>query len=184
MLALWLPILVSTAVLFFASFISWMVVRLHEKDWVKIDGEDQLIATVRELNLPEGNYMFPGADSAKEMETPEYQEKYKAGPRGILQVLPAANMARNLALTDPLLLFLQCDLRVSGQFCARPTGGRFCHRASVCVDDRAADVLRIDDPTRHLVQKPCRRSRDRIDRLCGVGRCDLCFVLAGDLTFQ
>ena len=69
MLALWLPILVSTAVLFFASFVSWMVVRLHEKDWVKIDGEDQLIATVRELNLPEGNYMFPGADSAKEMGT-------------------------------------------------------------------------------------------------------------------
>jgi hypothetical protein len=107
MLSLWLPILLSTVALFFTSFLSWMVFRLHEKDWVKIDGEDRLIDTVREMNIPEGGYMFPGADSAKEMNSPEYQEKYKAGPRGIFQVLPEANMGKNLALT--MLFFLVCN---------------------------------------------------------------------------
>ena len=107
MLSLWLPILLSTVALFFTSFLSWMVFRLHEKDWVKIDDEDRLINTVREMNIAEGGYMFPGADSAKEMNSPEYQEKYKAGPRGILQVLPEANMGKNLTLT--MLFFLCCN---------------------------------------------------------------------------
>ncbi len=61
MLDLWLPILISTVALFFASFLSWMVVKLHEKDWVKMEGEDNVIDAVREAAVPEGNYMFPGS---------------------------------------------------------------------------------------------------------------------------
>jgi len=107
MLALWLPILISTVALFVASFLSWMVFRLHEKDWIKAAGEDKLIDTIREMDLPEGNYMFPGTESSSEMSSPEYQEKYKAGPRGLLQVLPKANMGMNLGLT--ILYFLFCN---------------------------------------------------------------------------
>jgi hypothetical protein len=107
MLSLWLPILVSTIALFFASFLSWMVVRLHQKDWRKVTGEDRLISVVRELNIPEGNYMFPGSSSPEEMNSPEYQAKYQAGPRGTLQVLPAVNMGLNLLYTA--LYFLVCS---------------------------------------------------------------------------
>lgn len=107
MLSLWLPILLSTIAIFFASFLSWMVFGLHEKDWAKIDGEDQLIDKVREMNIPEGSYMFPGSESNQEMDSPEYQEKYKAGPRGLIQVLPEANMGKNLAMT--MLFFLVCN---------------------------------------------------------------------------
>jgi len=49
MLTLWLPILVSTIALFFVSFLSWMVLQLHAKDWVKIDDEDKLIDTIGQL---------------------------------------------------------------------------------------------------------------------------------------
>ena len=107
MITFWLPIVVSTIALFFASFLSWMVLRLHERDWVKIDGEDRLIETVRELNVPTGNYMFPGCTSMKEMNDPEYQQKYKTGPRGIITVLPEPNMGKNLALTF-VYFFLCC----------------------------------------------------------------------------
>lgn len=107
MLSFWLPILVCTIALFLASFLSWMVLELHAKDWVKIDNEDKLINTVRELDVPVGNYMFPGANSNKEMNDPEYQAKYKQGPRGILTILPTANMAINLALT--MLYFFCCS---------------------------------------------------------------------------
>ena len=107
MLDLWLPILLSTVALFFASFLSWMVLGLHEKDWGKIDGEDRLIDTVREMSISEGGYMFPGAESNKEMNSPEYQAKYKAGPRGIIHVLPEANMGKNLAMT--MFFFLVCN---------------------------------------------------------------------------
>ncbi len=120
MLSLWLPILLSTIVLFFTSFLSWMVFRLHEKDWVKIDDEDRLIDTVRELNIPAGGYMFPGCNSSKEMNSPEYQEKYKAGPRGIIQVLPAANMGKNLALTMLFFLFCNATFAYLAEFALKP----------------------------------------------------------------
>lgn len=107
MLTLWLPILVSTIALFFASFLSWMVVKLHEKDWLKLNDEDKLIEVVREMGVAEGSYMFPGCESSQEMQSEEYQAKYKAGPRGIIQVLPAANMGLNLGLT--LVYFLVCN---------------------------------------------------------------------------
>ncbi len=107
MLTLWLPILLSSIALFFASFLSWMVVRLHEKDWLKIEDEDRLINTVREMNIPEGNYMFPGCMSPDEMNSEEYQAKYKSGPRGTITVLPEANMGMNLGLT--FLFFLFCN---------------------------------------------------------------------------
>ncbi len=128
MLTLWLPILISTVALFFASFLSWMVVRLHEKDWVKIDGEDRLLDTIREMNIPEGNYMLPGADSAKEMNSQEYQEKYKAGPRAILQVLPVANMGKNLGLT--VLYFLFCN-------------ATFAYLASFALDNPQTDFITV-----------------------------------------
>jgi hypothetical protein len=107
MLALWLPIVLSTLAIFFASFLSWMVFRLHADDWIKMPGEDKLIQTITELNVPQGNYMFPGSSSAAEMNSPEFQQKYQRGPRGVVQVLPVANMGKNLALT--MLLFLVCN---------------------------------------------------------------------------
>ncbi|MGB7347881.1 MAG: hypothetical protein WBD20_26890 [Pirellulaceae bacterium] len=107
MLTLWLPILLSTVACFFFSFLSWMVLQLHAKDWGKIAGEDDFIDKVRELNIPDGNYMFPGCDNNKEMQDEAYQAKYKAGPRGILTVLPPANMGKNLALT--MLYFFACN---------------------------------------------------------------------------
>lgn len=107
MLTLWLPILLSTIACFFFSFLSWMVFQLHAKDWGKMEGEDAIIDKVRELGIPEGNYMFPGCGNNKEMQDEAYQAKYQAGPRGVLSVLPAANMGVNLGLT--MLYFLVCN---------------------------------------------------------------------------
>ncbi|QDT12088.1 hypothetical protein [Planctomycetes bacterium K23_9] len=107
MLTLWLPVVLSTIACFFFSFLSWMVLQLHAKDWVRIDGEDEFIDQVRALKIPEGNYMFPGCANNKEMQEEAYQAKYKSGPRGILSVLPAANMGKNLGLT--VLYFFACN---------------------------------------------------------------------------
>ena len=107
MLSLWLPIVLSTVAIFFASFLSWMVVRLHEKDWTKLQHEESFIDHVRGLNLAEGNYMFPGCGSPSDVNTPAFKQKYNDGPRGILQILPVANMGKNLALT--MLFFFVCN---------------------------------------------------------------------------
>ena len=69
MTTLILPIVLSTIALFFASFLAWMVVPLHRKDWVKLEREDDLITTVRDLGASPGNYMFPGCETPAEMKS-------------------------------------------------------------------------------------------------------------------
>ena len=93
------PILIASVALFFASFLSWMVLPLHFSDWKKLDQEDGLIGALTEMGVGPGNYMFPGWDTPEEMKSDEYQEKYQRGPAGIMTVFPSANMGKNLALT-------------------------------------------------------------------------------------
>ncbi len=181
MLTLWLPILLSTIALFFTSFLSWMVFRLHEKDWVKIDDEDRLIDTVREMNIPEGSYMFPGCNSGKEMNSPEYQEKYKAGPRGIISGVARGKHGQEPCADDVVLSVLQRDVRLSRRVCPQAWHGLH-HRVAVRRDHRLADVLCLDAPARDLVQKPRCRPRDRIDRLCIDRRRDFRRALACRLS--
>jgi hypothetical protein len=99
-----LPIGLCAIALFFASFLSWMVLQLHEKDWKKMPREAEFMDALRPFALPNGDYMFPKTDSNKEMTSPEFQKKYQEGPRGILQVRPVANMGQMLGLT--LVYFL------------------------------------------------------------------------------
>lgn len=100
-----LPSLVSAVVLFFASFLSWMVLMLHKQDWVKIDKEDDFMDALRNLGLGPGNYMFPGFDTAEEMKSEEYAKKCEAGPAGVITVFGKVSMGPNLGLTFLYFLF-------------------------------------------------------------------------------
>ncbi len=94
-----LPIVLSAVALFFASFLSWMVLPFHFKDWRKFNGEDDLMSTIKSLNLTAGSYMFPGWNTPDEMKSEDYQRKCEAGPNGIMTVFPKVSMGRNLGLT-------------------------------------------------------------------------------------
>ena len=120
MLTLWLPIVATTIALFFCSFLSWMVLELHAKDWQKLDDEDAFIDRVRESNIAQGNYMFPGAANNKEMQNEAYQTKYKNGPRGIMTVLPEANMGKNLGLTIVYFFVCSCTFGYLANFALKP----------------------------------------------------------------
>jgi hypothetical protein len=102
--SLTLPIVVSAVVLFFASFLSWMVLQLHKKDWNKLAKEEEYMAALGALDVPAGSYMFPLAGSHEEMRTEEFQKKYASGPRGLMTIMHPVNMGQNLGLT--LLYFL------------------------------------------------------------------------------
>lgn len=104
---LWLPIVLSTVALFFASFVSWMVLPIHFKDWVKLGNEDDFLKAADELEMQPGNYMFPGWDTPEEMKSEEYTKKWESGPCGILTVFPKVSMGKNLGLT--VVYFLVCN---------------------------------------------------------------------------
>ncbi|MGI9427700.1 MAG: hypothetical protein ACR2NM_03500 [Bythopirellula sp.] len=84
--SLWLPIVLSTVALFFLGFLSWMVLGLHKADWNELPDEDAFGKAVRDLNVQPGSYMFPFCADAEQMKSPEFIEKQKQGPVGIVQI--------------------------------------------------------------------------------------------------
>ncbi len=102
--ALWLPILISGVVLFFASFVFWTMAPHHKTDWKKVDDEDELMAAIGKLQLPAGSYMFPYCTHGNEMKSEAFQNKYNAGPRGVMLLWDVPNMAMNMFCT--FLFFL------------------------------------------------------------------------------
>jgi hypothetical protein len=122
-LSLILPIVLSAVALFVASFLSWMVIQLHEKDWLKLNEEDAFMAAVRDCAIPEGSYMFPRAASAAEMKTEAFGKKYDTGPRGVLTVLPKANMGVNLGLTFGYFLAVSAGLGLLAALAFAPGAG-------------------------------------------------------------
>lgn len=99
LLELALPIVLSAAAVFFASFLSWMVLQLHRADWGKVPREDELMQAVRQTGAGLGNFMFPYPDTPEEMKSEEFQRKIDVGPNGTLTIMPKVNMGRNLGLT-------------------------------------------------------------------------------------
>jgi hypothetical protein len=97
--SLLVPIVLASVALFFASFLSWMVLPLHFSDWRKLDQEDSLMSALTDIGIPPGNYMFPGWNTPDEMKSAEYQAKYERGPSGIVTVFASTGMGGKLVLT-------------------------------------------------------------------------------------
>jgi len=85
-LSLLIPIALSAVFVFIASSIIHMATPWHKHDLMKLPNEDAVMNALRPLNLLPGNYGIPKADSMKDMQTPEFQAKVKAGPVGFMTI--------------------------------------------------------------------------------------------------
>ena len=96
--ALWLPILVSTVIVFAASFVIHMALPWHTSDYPKAPNEDRLMEALRPLAPPPGDYMMPRASNMQQMRSPEFAEKMQKGPVMIFTVRPNGpfSMGKNL----------------------------------------------------------------------------------------
>ena len=95
---LWLPILLSSAIVFAASALVHMFTPWHKNDYRKAPREDEMMDAVRALAVPPGDYMVPMTSSMEEMRSPEFVEKMKKGPILVLTVIPGGStgMVKNL----------------------------------------------------------------------------------------
>jgi hypothetical protein len=95
---LWLPILLSTVIVFFASFIMHMVLAYHKSDYRKLPDEDRVTDAMRSAGVTRGPAYFFPYFSFKEMKSAPVIEKMKRGPVGLLTVLPSRPpaMGKNL----------------------------------------------------------------------------------------
>lgn len=79
-LSLCLPILLSAVAVFILSSIVNTVLPYHRSDYAPVPNEDAVMDALRPFNIPPGDYLLPRPKSMKDMNTPEYQEKWKRGP--------------------------------------------------------------------------------------------------------
>ena len=97
--ALWLPILVSSVIVFVVSSIIHMASPWHKSDYPRLANQDKIMDAMRPLAIPPGDYIIPRASTRKEMGTPEFAEKMKKGPVMVFTVMAGqTNMARNLIM--------------------------------------------------------------------------------------
>jgi hypothetical protein len=87
LIALWLPILLSAVIVFFASFIMHMVLAYHKSDYRQLPDEERVTEALRNAGVTRGPaYFFPYC-SFKEMKSAPVIEKFKRGPVGLITVV-------------------------------------------------------------------------------------------------
>ncbi len=86
--ALWLPILLSSVIVFIVSSVIHTVMPWHKSDYGKLPNEDKVMDLLRPLNIPPGDYMVPRPSGMKDMKSPEFQEKMKKGPVMMVSIWP------------------------------------------------------------------------------------------------
>lgn len=123
-IALWLPILVTTIALFFASFLAWAVLPHHKPDIRRWPDEDKLLAFIRESGAHDGEYLFPLIDE-KDMKEDWARQRYAQGPWGMVTVWSGQpNMPGNMVKT--VLFFLVVTILVAYVgWAALPAGATF-----------------------------------------------------------
>ena len=97
--SLWLPILLSAVIVFFASFVMHMLLPYHRGDYRQLPEEDKLLTAMRSAGLARGLYRFPFG-TFKEMKSPAMLEKFKQGPVGTLTTFSSGppNMPKLLGM--------------------------------------------------------------------------------------
>jgi len=96
---LWIPIVVSSVVVFFASSLAWMVLPHHKADIKFLPDEKTFGEELAKFNLAPGMYMWPGCASTEAMKSEEYKQRYASGPWGTLTIQGTQpSFGRNLVL--------------------------------------------------------------------------------------
>jgi len=84
-IGLWLPILVSSVIVFIASAAVWMALPWHKSDFRKTGDEDAVREALK--GSAPGQYMLPYCIDPKALEAPEMKKKFVDGPQAYITVV-------------------------------------------------------------------------------------------------
>ncbi len=82
LLSVWLPILLSAAVVFIISSLIHMVIKWHAGDYSALANEDAVRDAIRAGNPAPGRYVVPHCPDMKDMGDEAMLKKYREGPVG------------------------------------------------------------------------------------------------------
>ncbi|MBT8089487.1 MAG: hypothetical protein KJO01_04700 [Gammaproteobacteria bacterium] len=86
-MTLWLPIIVSAAIVFFAGAVIWMVMPWHKSEWHKTTDEEAVRAALK--GCRPGMYTLPNVTDQAEFKKPEVQQKLIDGPQAYITIVPS-----------------------------------------------------------------------------------------------
>jgi hypothetical protein len=89
---LWVPILLSSVIVFVASSLIHMMSPWHKSDYPKLPDEEKFLQAMRPLALPPGDYMAPRPASMEDMKSAAFLEKRKLGPVVVMTVMPSGQV--------------------------------------------------------------------------------------------
>ena len=125
---LWLPVLLSSVIVFIASSIIHMATPWHKSDYPKVPDEDRVMDALRPLNIPPGDYMMPRPSSMADLKSPEFLEKRKRGPVMMFTVFPSGPFTMGKQLVSWFLY--SCVIGVFAAYVAGralPVGAPYLH---------------------------------------------------------
>jgi hypothetical protein len=115
------PILVSAVIVFVASSIVHMVLPYHRSDLKKLPSEDEVLETLRRLDIPPGDYVAPHAGSPEGMRNPEFIEKMSKGPWVLMTLVPGGPVSMGKSLLQWFLYAVVVSL-FAGYLASRVLG--------------------------------------------------------------
>ena len=106
--SLWLPILLSSVLVFLVSAIIHMVLKYHNKDYTKLPNEDAVRAAIRAGNPPPAQYIVPYCSDMKDMDKPEMKQKFIEGPIVVMNIMRPGppNMSKSLTQWFVFIVFV------------------------------------------------------------------------------
>lgn len=85
--ALWIPVLLSAALVFVASSLVWMVLPWHRNDFAGLPDEQAVREALSSPDLTPGQYHVPHAPDREAYRSEEIQEKFREGPVATVTVM-------------------------------------------------------------------------------------------------
>jgi hypothetical protein len=97
LLELWLPILLSTILIFMASALMWMVMPHHRTDWQSMPNGEQVQEMLK--GVPPGQYIYPGIMTREVRNDKAAQERYQSGMGFVIVREPKFEMGKQMGLS-------------------------------------------------------------------------------------
>ncbi len=108
LLDLWIPVLVSGLVVFFASSVIHMALKYHKSDLAGVPQEEAVRAALK--GTARGQYMVPYCSDMKDMRSEAMQRKMSEGPVALITILPTGQINMGPLLTRWMVYCLVISL--------------------------------------------------------------------------
>ncbi len=112
-LQLWLPIVLATVAVWFASGLIHMALKYHNADYKELSNEDEVAAAIRNGSPGLGVHTLPHCSDMKKMGDENFQKKFEKGPVAMLTILPSGMPNMAVLMPQQIVYFLLGGLLIA-----------------------------------------------------------------------